>query len=91
MNLQDISAGPADGAGGTSAQGQVSSIRFVNSVIGNLGAPLRDGLLEDEEDEEEGVPSEEDGPPLAQNAGAEDLVGSSGLSGLQEKVDGAQC
>lgn len=36
-----------------SNQGQLSSIRFANSIIGNLGASLRDRPLEDEDDDED--------------------------------------
>lgn len=56
LNLQDIStvtsngSDPSDPSLGRSDQGQVSSIRFASSIIGNLGAPLRDGPLEDDEE-----------------------------------------
>lgn len=37
--------------GSSLGQGQVSSIRFVDNIIGNLGAPVRDGSLDEFEDE----------------------------------------
>lgn len=36
----------------------MSSIRFTNSIIGNLGAPLRDGLLEDDSEDEDNMNTE---------------------------------
>lgn len=51
LNLQDISTTTANGSGSLPTT-QLSSVRFVDSVIGNLGASLRDVSQEDNEDEE---------------------------------------
>lgn len=61
MNLQDISAVTSNDldlsreSRSHSILGHFSSIRFTNSIIGNLGAPLRDGPLEHDDDDEADV------------------------------------
>lgn len=59
MNLQDNLTTASNGSDSSqksfhrSNEGQVSSIRFADSIIGNLGAQLRDGSHED--DIEDGI------------------------------------
>lgn len=81
LNLQSISAGTSDSLEYSSessfvrsTQGQVSTIHFVNSIIGNLGAPLRDGPLTEDDDE--------DGDKIA----AESTETPSGLSRDDEEL-----
>lgn len=56
LNLEDISAttsevsDPSQPSSFHASQGQNSSIRFSDSIIGNLGAPLRDGSSGDEDE-----------------------------------------
>ena len=50
-NGSDSSRPPFD----RSDQGQVSSIRFVSSIIGNLGAPLHDGSFEDDDEARDNI------------------------------------
>lgn len=62
LNLQDISTVTSNGIGPSQSLGSdqepISSIQFVNTIIGNLGQPLRDGLTGDE-DEDEGEGEED--------------------------------
>ena len=55
LNLQDVVTVTVDDSQSSficSDQGQVSSIRFVDSIIGNLGESLHDGSHEDDEEED---------------------------------------
>lgn len=61
LNLQDIStitfngSDPSNRTFGRTGQYQVSSIRFAHTIIGNLGASLRDEALEDNDDDNDVV------------------------------------
>lgn len=56
LNLQEISTVESDRSDAfrsssvRTSQAQVSSVRFAENVIGNLGEPLRDGWHEDEDE-----------------------------------------
>lgn len=64
LNLQVISTVTSNSSNPSrlsfirSDQTQVSSIRFANSIIGNLGAPLRDGPLEDDDSDRDNIDTE---------------------------------
>lgn len=68
LNLQNISTRISNGSNLShpsfvrSTQEQVSSIHFVDNVIGNLGASLREGSLDDELHDED---------PMDMNGGTE--------------------
>lgn len=85
LNLQTISSVTLHGSDlsqrtlGGSDQGKISSIRFADSIIGNLGAPLRDGSFEDDDDDSDDIDIEEPVPSDSsrideQHAGVSSLV-----------------
>ena len=61
LNLQDISTVTSNGSDPSrpsfvrSDQGQVSSIRFADSIIRSFGMALRDGSLNDDEEADDAV------------------------------------
>lgn len=66
LNLQDISNMTTYSSGTSrSEQNQVSSIQFVNNIIGSLGGSLRDRSHQDDQDDGIEIPNDlEVGAPL---------------------------
>ena len=95
LNLQDISIVTSNGADPSrlsfvrSDQGHVSSIRFANSIIGNLGAPLRDESLGD--DDEDGDDTDAGGIEHSDLSGNDEElhVGASTLSSMDVAEENA--
>lgn len=90
LNLQDISTGTLNGSTPSrpsfvrSDLRQVSSIRFINSIVESFGSPLRDRLLEDDADGE--ITNVEDVGTLGVSRNDEELCApSSDSAGISEE------